>query len=174
MLCQFHKKPPDNTYKAFHNPLTKFYNRPSLLFGPGNPLIMMVLISPITLNRVCHICADDIRLWAVVVCRLPPQTKVVIIPINTWPGIIENIVITCHLKSAVFERPAVLAKGYVSIGWSRSHPSGNDKKFPSESRSRSRMITSVGCRVSVCMAQRHFLDVLCDIRLLLNICRPGG
>ena len=41
---------------------------------------------------VWHICVDHIQLWAVVACKLPSQTKEVIVPINNRPVIIKNIV----------------------------------------------------------------------------------
>ena len=46
-----------------------------------------VLISPTAPKAVWRICVDHIQLWAVVVCKLPSQTKAAIIR----PVIIENI-----------------------------------------------------------------------------------
>ena len=49
-----------------------------------------VLISPIDPKAVYRICVDHIQLWIVAVCKLHFQNKMVIIPANTQPVIIEN------------------------------------------------------------------------------------
>ena len=91
-LCQYQYKAPANIEKTPCNHLTNFYGRPSLLSIPSQSYISGVLISPIISNEVWPICADHIQLWAVTVFKLLSQTKVVMMPTNIRPVIIENIV----------------------------------------------------------------------------------
>ena len=50
-----------------------------------------VLIFPNTLKAVCRIFMDHSQHWAVAACKLPFQTKLVFMPTNSGPVIVENI-----------------------------------------------------------------------------------
>ena len=74
-------------------------------------------MSPVAPKAICRMCVDHAQLWAIALCKLPSQTKVVIMPTNNRPVFIENIfrfscrglsyrekywsVTKCHLKTLV-------------------------------------------------------------------------
>ena len=86
-------KAPDNimSIKTSRDPLANFYGRPSLLCRLGRPSFSGVLVSLIAPKAVWYICVYHIQLWAVAVGKLPSQTKVAIMPTNSWPVIIAKL-----------------------------------------------------------------------------------
>ena len=72
--------------------VTPWHRRSMIIFSsPSQPFFYQVLIFPIAPKAVYRICFDHIQLWAVVVCQLPSQTKLVIMSTNIRPVIIKIV-----------------------------------------------------------------------------------
>ena len=90
--CQY--KALGNTYKTPREPLTNFYDQPSLRSSPGQPSFLAVLISTIAPKRQCGA-------FLLITFSCEPSLyanyhliqKMSIVPTNIPPVILENIVL---------------------------------------------------------------------------------